>query len=154
MKRLITIALCLVLAACSGKPSSGDIREMVTQQLIDDNNKDWIEISDFEKTNGFEKDPNTYVVDIKYKVVFKKSLEEIAKEAQQEAGNAKPDTGSAMVDRELSSLGGALAGIGVLALQFQHGNFKAGDSYEKTDQVTLIKTDNGWQLGSRPQSAL
>lgn len=154
MKRLFAIALCLILAACSGKPSSGDIREMVTQQLINDNNKDWIEIDHFEKVNGFEKDQNTYVVDIKYKVVFKKSLEEIAKEAQQEANNAKPNTGNAAVDSGLTGLGGALAGIGVLALQFQHGNFKAGDSFEKTDQVVFIKTDNGWQLGSQPQSAL
>lgn len=153
MRRIVILAICIVLSACSGKPSVSQIREQVLEQIVTDSNRELIAISDFDKTNGFEKDQNTYVVNIKYKVTFKKSLQELARDLQQDAKSGSP-TGNTAVDKQLNDVGGALAGIGIIAMGFQYGDFRAGDSFEKTDKVVFIKTDNGWRLAGRPQSAL
>jgi hypothetical protein len=42
-------------------------------------------------------------------------------------------------------------GLGLLAVKAEYGEFKAGDSFKKSDRLTFIQTENGWQLATEPK---
>ncbi|MBO1927492.1 membrane lipoprotein lipid attachment site-containing protein [Thiomicrorhabdus sp. 6S2-11] len=134
MKKIFLVSIMLLLTACSGSPSEGDIEDQVTEKLLGDGGDEYFEIDNFEKTNGFDKDDRTYIADVKYDVVFKKSLKEIAKEMEKEAKNSG------------SPFGAAGAGFGVMALSMEYGNFKEGHTVTKEEKIKLIKTENGWRI--------
>lgn len=91
-------------------------------------------IENFEKTNGFEKDSKTYIADVKYVIVFKKGVAELSEDLKRKSqGSAFGEMGTA---------------FGVLALQMQYGNFKAGHRVEKEDKIVFIKTENGWRISA------
>lgn len=151
--KLLLSTAAVFLTACSGKPSDSEIETQVVAQLVDNEVRQLASIESFTKTNGFEKDANTYVADIKYKVVFKKSLQDLAREAQQAAAN-NASTGDASLDKAFSGAQGMINGLAMLAIQAKFGDFKRGDSLERTDRLAFIKTEKGWMLTTKPAGIL
>jgi len=149
-------ALCLVgaLTGCARTPSEGEIRRLVLAEIIDQDLRQFVEISEFQKTNGYEPGSNSYVADIRYKVTFRKSFADMAADLQKEVDAAGTGAGQSSAERTITGAANAVAGIGLLALAFQYGEFQAGDSFERNDRVSFIKTENGWQLSSKPHGAL
>ena len=149
-------AFCLVaaLTACARTPSEGEIRRLVLAEAIDQDLAQFVEISEFRKTNGYEPGSNSYVADIQYKVTFRKRFAEMAADLEKEAAAANSAAGRSNAERAVAGAANAVAGIGLLALAFQYGEFQAGDSFERSDRVSFIKTENGWQLSSKPHGAL
>lgn len=129
---MTVLVLMLILLGCSGKPSDVEIESLFVENLLKDGGEQLFQIDNFEKTNGFEKDSKNYIADVKYDLVFVKSLSEISERLVLESKH-----------NILNSLG---AGIGLLSLKVQYGNFKAGHRITKEEKVTFIKTEKGWRI--------
>ncbi len=136
MKKLpLLFALFLILSGCSGKPGDNEIEKQIVENLLRDGGDEIFQVENFKKTNGFEKDSKTYIADVKYDLVFKKGIKELAQQLKKESQG---------------TLFGAMgAGLGVMALQMQFGNFKAGHRVLKEEKVTFIKTENGWRISEQ-----
>jgi len=135
MKKIVFLFAILLLTGCSGKPSNDEIEEQVVGNLLSDGGEEIFQIENFKKINGFEKDSKTYIADVKYDLVFRKGIKELAKHLKQESKG--------------SPLGAFGAGFGIMALQMQYGNFKAGHRVTKEEKVTFIKTENGWRISEQ-----
>ena len=132
----VALTSLLVVAGCSGTPGEHAIESQVTADLAKGGGDELLKVENFKKVNGFLKDDRTYIADIHYDIVLKQSIKSFVENAEATVKSSKDPAGAEQV-------GGALLVMG-LALQF--GDGKAGDRYPKDDKVTLLKTDNGWQL--------
>ena len=132
MKRIACLLMLFILAGCSGKPSNRQIENEVVKNVLSDGGNELFQVENFVKTNGFEKSEHTYIADVKYDLVFKKSLEEVAQQLKNESQG--------------SPFGALGSGLGILALNMQFGNFEAGQRVNKEEKVTFIKTENGWRI--------
>lgn len=129
---LVVAVLLAVLSACTGKPGSGEIEALVLHNYYKNGGEELYGIENFEKTNGFEKSKNTYIADVKYILVFKKGIRDMAKQLKQESKH--------------DMVGALDAGLGVVALRLKYGDFKAGFRVHKQEKLTLINTEKGWRL--------
>ena len=120
------------LAACSGKPSVSEIRDQVASRLQAEGRDRLFEIRNFRKRNGFRKDDHTYIADVEYELVFRKSLADLQDELEKDAQDSP--------FRALSS------SVEIMALKLKYGNFRAGDHLARKDKLTLIKTEQGWRI--------
>lgn len=135
MKKFIfafILSLVCILAGCSGRPSDSEIETQITGKFLSNGGEEIFAVENFKKTNGFEKDSKTYIADVRYELVFKKSLQELAQTLKNESQQSP-----------FEAMG---AGLGVMALKLQYGDFKAGHRVEKEEKVTFIKTENGWRV--------
>ena len=133
MKYLISILVFLfILSGCSGKPSNNEIKKKVIENLLSDGFEEILTIENFEKTNGYEKDSQTYVAVVKYEIVFQKGLQDLSKQLRKEY--------------EGSLLGPMQADAITMALEMQYGNFKEGYRVKKDEQFTFIKAESGWLI--------
>lgn len=128
-------ALIIILSGCSGKPSENDIEKQIVVNLLSNGGEEIFQVENFEKTNGFEKDSKTYIADVKYDLVFKKGIQELAQQLKTESQG--------------SPFGAVGAGLGIMALQMQFGNFEAGHRIAKEEKVIFIKTENGWHISEQ-----
>lgn len=131
MRKIILSLVLLLLAGCSGKPSNGEIENQVVADLLD-GMEDVYQIENFEKLNGFEQSRNTYVAEVRYDIVFKKSLREVAQDFKEAFGG--------------SDIGNAISGLGLMGLNIKYGNFQAGHRVTKEEKILFINTENGWQI--------
>lgn len=134
MKKIILTLLIVVLTACSDKPGDLQIKSLVTSHILKDKGDELFIVENLEKTNGFKQDKKTYIVDVKYDLVFKKGIKEMLGKLKQESKNSPMDA--------------LKSGIGVLALQLKYGKLKAGHRMQKEEKITMIKTEQGWQIKS------
>jgi hypothetical protein len=132
MKNVLLLAALITLAACSGKPSVSEIREQVASQMQADGRDRLFEIRNFRKRNGFRKDERTYIADVEYELVFRKSLADLQAELEKEAQDSP--------FRALSS------SVEIVAMKLKFGNFKAGDHITRQAKLTLIRTEQGWRI--------
>lgn len=131
-KNFLFLLPLLLLAGCSDIPAEAEVAELVRARVLGEGENDYLSIEDFEKLNGYEKDDNRYVVQVRYQLVFHKSLEEIAAELEARSGDSVLDQMS--------------AGLGVMALRIKYGDFKAGDRFPVSEDLTLIRTEKGWRI--------
>lgn len=124
MKFLTIILLAIALTACSGKPSDGDIKAQYIENAMKGKDPSLSGIENFEKVNGFQKDERTYIADVKFDVIFKKSFDEVAKETKRDFGGM----------------------LKLTALEETMGRFKAGHKISYEDKLTFTKTEKGWIL--------
>ena len=113
----------IVFTGCfdSGKPSDSVIKTQVMSQIVTKNSGEIYSIENFKKLNGFEKDDKTYIADIQYDIIFKKSLRDIKKE---------------------------FGSFASMALGIKYGNFKVGHRATNKQKATLIKKENGWIISN------
>ncbi len=135
------IMVTMLLAACSGAPGDRTVRNAVESNLMKGGADQLIAIENFKKVNGFLKDDRTYIADVHYDIVLKESVQEFAQHID-DLPKAKAAGQEAAVT-ENAQMGGAFAAIG---LAFAFGDAKAGARFPKDDKVTLLKTENGWQV--------
>lgn len=127
MQRLfMPLLVLLLLTACANRPSEGDTERQVTARLLSEGG-DLYTIENFRKTNGFEPGQNTYVADVEYDLVFKRSLADLALNLRK-----RDDP--------------VLAGLDLVALGLKYGQFQAGERQHHTEKVTFLKTEQGWLL--------
>jgi len=132
MKKIIVLLLAALLAACSGVPDNREIETMVRDSLLTDGLDDLFTMESFTKTNGFRESDNVYIVDVEYELVFQKSFVDVVKEIREDpTGPQYGMFGSKFI---------------LTAIQSNFGQFEVGDRIQKTDKVTLHKTEQGWQL--------
>ncbi|HEB60165.1 MAG TPA: hypothetical protein ENJ01_13155 [Gammaproteobacteria bacterium] len=130
--RLAFLVLPLLLVACSNVPGEAEVAELVRNRLLGEGDNAYLSVENFEKLNGYEKDANHYVVQVRYQLVFHKSLDEISAELEAQSGDSILDQMS--------------AGLGLMALRIRYGDFKAGDRFPVEEDVTLIRTEKGWRI--------
>jgi len=132
MKKIIVLLLAALLAACSGVPDNKEIEAMVRDSLLTDGLDDLFTMENFTKANGFRESDNVYIVDVEYDLVFQKSFIDVVREIREDpTGPQYGMFGSKFI---------------LTAIQSNFGQFEAGDRIQKTDKVTLHKTEQGWQL--------
>lgn len=129
---LAGLLTAVVTAGCSGKPSDGAIADLIAESYGTVNDEPWVEVEDFERTNGMKRDDGTYVADVKFEIQFLKDFKEVGAEL------AKSSEGNPLAKAML------WAQIGALKMRF--GEFKAGDRVSQVDRIALVKTEQGWQL--------
>ncbi|MEW6765106.1 MAG: hypothetical protein AB1344_04890 [Pseudomonadota bacterium] len=126
-----TLAFAVLLTACSGKPSVDELEKLVSIELNATGGDAIYTIENFTKVNGYEKDDRHYVAEVSYDLVFRKSLQDVAVEAERAPGGP---------------LDKMTKGMGLVTLGLLYGDFKAGDRLPQKKALTLIKTENGWRI--------
>jgi len=126
-QRIFFLILTLMwLAACTHRPSDGDVQQQITARLLSEGSSLY-RVENFHKTNGFEPSQNVYVAEVSYDLVFQKSLADLAL-------NLRDRTDP------------VLAGLDLMALGLKYGQFQAGERRRHTEQATFHKTEQGWLL--------
>jgi hypothetical protein len=164
MNKFISLPLVLMLSSCSipfvgnsGLPGDNELNEQVKPLMLKNGWNEMVEIKNLHKTNGYERNANTYTVDMSYDWTFKISWADLVRKTMPTADALiKQGTPSASRAPSLEDTAGALAGLGagmgLGVIGLAYGEFKAGDSYSVKDSVTFIKTENGWRLSGKPNS--
>lgn len=132
MKKIILTLVIVLLGACSTKPGDKQIESLVSTHVLRERGVELFTVENFQKINGFEQDEKTYIVEVKYDLVFKKGMKEMLAQLKEESRNSPMDA--------------LKSGIGVLALQLKYGDLKSGHRINKEGKLTLIKTEQGWQI--------
>ena len=133
MKKLLVILLLAgLVSACSKLPNDQAIQLIITESVLSDGFDDLFKVEAFKKTNGFQQSDNVYIVDVEYDLVFQKSFIDVVREIRDNP------TGP-----QYGLLGSKFV---LLTIQSNLGQFEVGDKIHKTSKVTLIKTEQGWQV--------
>jgi len=129
LKKIIMIVVTIVaIAGCSSTPSSGKIEKLYFDAMGGKDNE-ICKFENFKKNNGLKENENTYIAEISYDIVFKKSLVEIKNEMND--------------GKQKEQLPGF---VNILGLLLTYGDFKAGERQHKDVKVTLIKKEKGWEI--------
>ena len=124
-------ALCIVmltaLSACAAAADRPDHKDALSQILrqINDNDKLYT-ITKLEYANGFQKDPNDYIVLTTFTRVFKVSSSAFAK--------------------AMASDNPIRAWAESLVLSKLYGHFEPGDSFDESGKFGFLRTEKGWIL--------
>ena len=132
---IVAAMFCLVLCACSKAPSDGKIEQQVVATLTAGGADKLYDVENFRKTNGLQKDDKTYEAQIHYEIVFKKAIDEFMR--KMDANPMQPAGG----------LGAAYMVIGKALAQ--GARIAPGQRVPVDESVTLLKTDNGWQVAGQ-----
>ncbi len=131
-KLLVIILLAGLMTGCSNFPNDQEIQLIITENVLSDGFDDLFKIEAFRKTNGFQQSDKVYIVDVEYDLVFLKSFIDVVREIRDNpAGPQYGLLGSKFI---------------LMAIQSNFGQFEVGDIIHKTSKVTLIKTEQGWQV--------
>jgi hypothetical protein len=127
--KIIFACLFLIfLAACSSNPGNQEVEKLFREAMQSEN----FSIEKYEKLNGYSGDGGTYIAEVRYDIIYKKSLEELAL-------IAKASTNGSFI--EVASVD-----LAMRQLQSQFGDFKAGFRATRTEKLAFIKTENGWRI--------
>jgi hypothetical protein len=133
MRRLAPpiLLLYLLITACSDVPSEGRIRSQVVAALSAHGADQLYDIQSFRELSGHKQDDGTYVASVHYEIVLKKGITTLPQEVL-----ADPK-----LIRSALLLGRALARAAIAGTPIQVGSHIPVD-----DEVTLVKSDDGWIL--------
>jgi len=159
-----SVVIAAALAACSSsdRPSESEARTALEAYL---GNCQYIDVSDFRKVNGIPQEDGTYIVKLDFSAkitptdAIKNYLENKYLTDVQTAENTPGSGGKVRQDNAIFSQEKALIGQACphtpyrfIENAFQNGitdvaSFDKPFEVQVTDaQITMIKTDNGWQL--------
>jgi hypothetical protein len=131
LRFLALLSLTLLITACSGKPSSGELERILLIELKADTPQAIYKVENFKKIDGLAQDATHYNADISYELVFTKSLKEVAQQAENAPGGPLDKLGS---------------GMNLVTLSLLYGDFKVGDRLPRQQTLNLVKSENGWRL--------
>jgi hypothetical protein len=141
----------ILFFTCSGKPSVGEIINQIDNLFKASDYAGYVKIRNFEKLNGYEQDKNTYLVEIKYDLVFTKSSKEIENAiSQKNKPQDSTDDMTAFAKAYASMQQQAYVGNLMLNAAMRLGEYQSGATYPVQETITLIKTDNGWCISQPP----
>lgn len=134
IKLIVVILVVSTLSACGGgSPSTHEAKEALQARLGE---CDDLEITGVDKTNGVEINEGVYQIDVKYTIKFtpnghlENALDHGTKNLFVLLANVRADcpTITPAMQRTIAQT-----------------NFGAdGDSYEFTETIAMVKSDNGW----------
>jgi len=131
-KFLAVILLAGLMAGCSNFPNDQEIQFIITESILSDGFDDLFKVEAFQKTNGFQQSDKVYIVDVEYDLVFQKSFIDVVREiSDNPTGPQYGLLGSKFI---------------LMTIQSNFGQFEVGDKIHKASKVTLIKTEQGWQV--------
>ena len=140
MKKGLMIIAALILSGCDSAPTNSEIEKLINEKHSESILSSYSKLVDFKKTNGFEKSDNEYIADISYNIEMVKDYKELDKNFRKEKRAAMKGKGTSEV----------YVAIKNLAVKYQpiqpFGKFKNGQTKEFSKKVTLLKTENGWEL--------
>jgi hypothetical protein len=122
MKNGLGMVFGLLLLGCAAKPDNKEIEQQVRAHVLRDGVHEFLEIRNFQKTNGFERDGRTYEADVRYDIRFTKDLQDMAKSVS------------------------PLSAFQLMSLRLKYGAFSSGQTVTKTEKMTFIRTEQGWRL--------
>jgi len=133
MKKLLAIILLAgLMTGCSSFPDDQEVQSIVSESILSDGFDDLFKVEAFKKTNGYQQSDKVYIVDVEYDLVFQKSFIDVVREIR---------------DNPTGPQYGLLGSKFILmTIQSNFGQFEVGDKIHKTSKVTLIKTEQGWQV--------
>ncbi len=118
--------------ACSPLPDAAEIETIFIEHKLNNGFSDLFDLQGFKKTNGFHQSDNVYVVDVEYDLTFKKGLGDVLAEISEDP-----------VGPQYGVFGSKFIAYTIRA---NFGNFSAGDRIHRKEKITLIKTEQGWQI--------
>ena len=152
MRRSYLLSLMVLFFYCSIRPSVGEIENQIENLFKASDYAEYVKIRKFEKLNGYEQDKNTYLVEIKYDLVFTKSSKEIENAISQKNKSLdSTDDMKAFAKAYASMQQQAYVGNIMFTVAMRLGDYQSGATYPVQETITLIKTDNGWCM-SQPAS--
>lgn len=129
LKLAVTLLAAALLAACSGAPSDGDIRNLIVEQLKKEGAGlammgidlgEVVEVAQVKVLNKAEDGKNAYVADVENTLKFKKNLNDFKGMEKQ------------------------------MALGMLFGEFKAGqETPASKTRLRMVKGDKGWMLSDK-----
>lgn len=129
---LLLLLVSLSLTGCNKLPNDSAIEQLVTQHVLTSGFEDLFIVEGFAKTNGFQPSDNTYIVDVEYNLVFQKSFIDVVREIRENpTGPQYGVFGSKFI---------------LAAVESNFGQFEVGDRVHKAEKVTLLRTEQGWQV--------
>jgi hypothetical protein len=130
---ILSLAMALVLAGCSSRPSDGDVESAVRTALSTGNNAQMLDVGSVDRKNGFADQGGVYVVEVEYTLSFKKSYKEIESLLEQEMrGKGEFERAAAMMQLQ--------------QLRLEHGDFQKGQKIVVKDKIPFVKAEKGWQV--------
>jgi len=125
------LIFAVLIAACSNAPSESRIRSQVVAALSAHGADQLYGIESFRVLSGQQPNDGTYVARVHYEIVLKKGVSTLPKEVL-----ADPK-----LIRSALLLGRALARAAIAGTPI-----KVGSHIPVDDEVTLVKSDDGWIL--------
>ncbi|MBN2643916.1 MAG: hypothetical protein JXR59_00395 [Desulfuromonadaceae bacterium] len=138
--RLLILLFITLLWGCDRAPNDEQLRRQIGARVLQNEQAELFSLENFHKMNGFKRDDGSYIAQVSYDLVFRKSAEEWAEELEQNASSAP-----------LAALGHSVAFMGQV---MQYGNFKAGQRITREEKYRLVKTEQGWRLADEFESPL
>jgi len=135
---LIVCGLSLMVG-CSREPSESTMAIQIEQQINQQFGVEFVNITNFHKTNGKKDGDGEYIANVEYDIVFTKDVDEVAinmiyGEQQSTLSNSE------------AAVRDVLAGVGAIGLQMAFGKFKKGDKKHIKSTQKFAKWDDGWLL--------
>lgn len=143
MKRnlLFYILLSLTLVGCKSTPSDQKIISLLEEKHASSSFSQVANISNIKKTNGFEETDNIYVADVEYDLITTLSFKEF--EAALDSQFKKESEGLNRAEKRNLKIKIARDNRGVFA---EFRKFSKGDVKHYQEKLTLLNTENGWQI--------
>lgn len=132
MRKLIYFSIILILAGCSGSPSSRTIENKIEDALLQKGFDQVWTIDRVDHINGIMEDDIHYTAIAEYDVTFKLNFQEFTQ--------TDLDLGS-------NSILGIFESIGLINdMAGKYGQWEAGDRFTSKEEFSFIKMDKGWEL--------
>lgn len=132
MRWMLALIVSVLLAACSSKPSDGEVEEAVRIAYTSSNPElTYFDIVSVKRRNGYEGEGGTYVVEVVVTYQSTISYADFREKALASPAAAR-DRGS--VEFQLR------------VLREKDGDFPAGKRTESAERLALVKTEKGWRV--------
>lgn len=140
-KLLFYILLSTTLMGCKSTPSDQKIITLLEEKHALSSFSQIAKISNIKKTNGFEQSENIYIADIEYDLVTTLSFKEF--EELLDKQYKKESEGLNRTEKRNLKLKISRDNHSVFA---EFRKFSAGDVKHYQQKLTLLNTENGWQI--------
>lgn len=130
----IILLLCLSVTACTAPPSEELIKTQIARYILPQVGEEIFSLENFQKLDGRMNEDASYSVEVRYELVFRRSLDEISAELSATAKHAPFEA----MDK----------GLAIFFKMMEYGNFKAGDRVHKREIYHFIKTEKSWRIAS------
>lgn len=139
-KGLMILATVLILSGCNPTPTTSEVETLINDKHGASILSNYSKLVDFKKTNGFEKSANEYIADISYSIEMIKDYKELDKAFRKEKRAKMKGKGTSELYVVMINLAAKYEPLK------QFGKFKNGQSKEFSEKITLLKTENGWEI--------
>jgi hypothetical protein len=126
------LLLGILIAGCShsSAPSDQEIETAVRTGVLANGKDQIMSVENFKRINGIPSDDGTYVAEVSYDLVFKKSYKDLKRDYHVDFSKSE------------AQLGPLASFIGKFSVS--NGDWEAGRHFPMTDKVPFVKSEKGW----------